>query len=60
MQAIKAGAKVNTEALGKINDMGTIEVGKFATKVAVKGDPIKDINKRKVVMKGGRVVKLEN
>jgi imidazolonepropionase-like amidohydrolase len=62
MQAIMAGTKVNAEALGKIKDLGTIEVGKFADIVAVKGDPVKDINelkKVKFVMKGGKVIKSE-
>jgi len=62
MQAIMAGTKVNAEALGNIKDLGTIESGKFADLVAVKGDPIKDINELKkvrFVMKGGKVIKLE-
>ena len=62
MQAIMAGTKVNADALGKSNDLGTIEAGKFADIVAVKGDPLKDINelkKIKFVMKGGKVIKLE-
>jgi len=60
MQAIQAGTKVNAEALGKIKDLGTIEVDKLADIVAVKGDPIKDINelkKVKFVMKDGKVIK---
>jgi imidazolonepropionase-like amidohydrolase len=62
MQAIQAGTQVNAEALGKIKDLGTVETGKFADLVAVKGDPLKDINelkKVKFVMKGGKVVKNE-
>ncbi len=62
MQAIQAGTKVNAEALGKIKDIGTIEGRKFADLVAVKGDPLKDINelkKVKFVMKGGKVIKSE-
>ena len=62
MQAIQAGTKVNAEALGKINDLGTIEAGKFADLVAVKGDPLKDIKELgnvKFVMKGGKVVRLD-
>ena len=62
MQAIQAGTKVNAEALGKIKDLGTIEAGKLADIVAVKGDPIKDINelkKVKFVMKDGKVIKWE-
>jgi imidazolonepropionase-like amidohydrolase len=62
MQAIMAGTKVNAEALGKIKDLGTVEAGKLADLVAVKGDPIKDINELKkvrFVMKGGKVIKFE-
>jgi len=62
MQAIMAGTKVNAEALGKIKDLGTIEIGKFADLVAVKGDPLKDIHELKsvkFVMKDGKVIKSE-
>jgi imidazolonepropionase-like amidohydrolase len=62
MQAIMAGTKVNAEALGKIKDLGTIEVGKLADIVAVKADPLKDINELKkvvFVMKDGKVIKRE-
>lgn len=62
MQAIQAGTQVNAEALGKIKDLGTVESGKLADLVAVKGDPLKNIDelkKVKFVMKGGKVVKLE-
>ena len=60
MQAIQAGTFVNAEALGKLKDLGTLEAGKFADLVAVKGDPLKDINelkKVKFVMKNGKVVR---
>lgn len=62
MQAILAGTSVNAEALGKLNDLGTIEPGKYADLIAVKGDPLKDINelkKVKFVMKNGKVIKWE-
>ncbi len=62
MQSIMAGTKVNADALGKSNDLGTIEAGKLADLVAVKGDPLKDINELKkirFVMKGGKVIKFE-
>lgn len=60
MQAIMAGTRVNAEALGKLHEFGTIEVGKLADLVAVEGDPLKDINllkKISFVMKNGKVVK---
>jgi imidazolonepropionase-like amidohydrolase len=62
MQAIMAGTKVNSEILGKQKEFGTIEAGKLADIIAVKGDPIADINelkKVKFVMLGGQVIKLE-
>jgi imidazolonepropionase-like amidohydrolase len=62
MQAIQAGTKVNAELLRKEADLGTIEPGKFADIIAVKGDPITDITELarvKFVMIGGKVVKKE-
>ncbi len=63
MQAIQAGTKVNAELLGKEKDLGTIEVGKMADLIAVKGDPLTDITELqrvKFVMIGGKVVKSDN
>lgn len=62
MQAIMAGTKVNSEMLKKEKEIGTIEVGKMADIIAVKGDPLKDISELqrvKFVMIGGSVVKNE-
>ncbi len=62
MQAIQAGTKVNAELLMKQADIGTIEPGKFADIIAVKGDPLTDITELarvKFVMIGGKVVKRE-
>jgi len=62
MQAIQAGTKVNAELLKKDKETGTIEVGKLADMIAVKGDPLKDISELqrvKFVMIGGKVVKNE-
>lgn len=62
MQAIQAGTKVNAELLRKEKEIGTVEAGKFADLIAVKGDPLKDISelqKVKFVMLGGKVVKNE-
>ena len=63
MQAIQAGTKMNAELLQKEREIGTIEVGKLADLIAVKGDPLTDITELqrvKFVMIGGKVVKKEN
>lgn len=60
MQAIQAGTKVNAELLMKENEIGTIEVGKFADIIATKNNPIEDISELtrvEFVMKGGVVIK---
>jgi len=62
MQAIICGTKVNAEILKKGHEIGTVEAGKFADLIAVKGDPLKDITELqrvKFVMIGGKVVKNE-
>jgi imidazolonepropionase-like amidohydrolase len=62
MQAIQAGTGQAAEALGKGNEFGTLESGKLADLVAVKGDPLSDINLLKkvdFVMIGGKIVKNE-
>ena len=62
MQAIQAGTKVNAELLKKDKEIGTIEVGKLADMIAVKGDPLKDISELqrvKFVMIGGKIIKNE-
>jgi len=62
MQAIQAGTLVNAQLLQKDKEIGSIEIGKLADIIAVKGDPLKDITeleKVKFVMIGGKVVKNE-
>lgn len=62
MQAIQAGTKVNAELLGKETEFGTLEAGKLADLIAVKGNPLTDISELqrvKFVMIGGQVVKHE-
>lgn len=62
MQAIQAGTKVNAELLQKEKEIGTVELGKLADLIAVKGDPLKDLSELqrvKFVMIGGKVVKQE-
>jgi imidazolonepropionase-like amidohydrolase len=46
--------------LGKDSDVGTLEPGRFADVVAVKGDPLSDITVMEhvaFVMQGGKIVK---
>lgn len=62
MQAIQAGTIVNAQLLKKENEIGTIEAGKLADLIAVKGNPLTDITELqrvKFVMIGGKVVKNE-
>jgi len=62
MQAIQAGTIVNAQLLNKDKEIGSIEIGKLADIIAVKGDPLKDITELqrvKFVMMGGKVVKNE-
>ncbi len=59
-QAIHAATVSAADLLGMSNDVGTIEPGKFADIVAVKGDPLKDVTVLEhvdFVMKGGVVVR---
>jgi imidazolonepropionase-like amidohydrolase len=58
MQAIRSATVTASELLGMQDQVGTIEVGKFADIVAVSGDPLSDVSvleKVDFVMKGGVV-----
>jgi imidazolonepropionase-like amidohydrolase len=58
-KALQAGTIVNAEALGWLDQAGSIEKGKYADVIAVPGDPVADITQLKhvtFVMKGGKVV----
>jgi imidazolonepropionase-like amidohydrolase len=60
MAAIKSATSVAAQLLGQSDSFGTIEPGKLADIVAVKGDPIADIGELtrvSFVMKGGAVYK---
>jgi imidazolonepropionase-like amidohydrolase len=60
MQAIKAATTDAAELLGWRDRIGSIEAGKFADVIAVKGDPLKDVTEFErvsFVMKGGVVYK---
>lgn len=60
MQAIQCATKTNAEILKKDKEIGTVEAGKLADIIAVKGDPLKDISELqrvKFVMANGRIVR---
>jgi imidazolonepropionase-like amidohydrolase len=60
MEAILAATKVASECVGLEDKIGTLEKGKFADLIAVKGDPLLDISILKdvrFVMKEGEVIK---
>jgi imidazolonepropionase-like amidohydrolase len=60
IDALRAATVNGAELLGRSNEIGTIEPGKFADIVAVEGDPLADITvmeKVVFVMKGGEVYK---
>ncbi|MCG7345725.1 amidohydrolase family protein [Sporosarcina sp. ACRSL] len=63
MDAIVASTKTAAECLGWENQVGTVEAGKLADIIIVKGDPLKDIHSLanndniQVVIKGGKIEK---
>jgi len=60
MEAIQSATIVASDLVGNTDNLGSIEIGKLADIIAVKGDPIEDIyNMEHVefVMKGGAVYK---
>ncbi|MBB4864880.1 imidazolonepropionase-like amidohydrolase [Pseudomonas nitritireducens] len=59
MQAIQAATVVAAELLNWQQDVGAVEVGRYADLIAVDGDPLADIallEKTPQVMKGGKLV----
>jgi imidazolonepropionase-like amidohydrolase len=59
IKAIQAGTIVNAEALGWLDQAGSIDKGKYADIIAVAGDPVADITQLKhvtFVMKAGKVI----
>lgn len=60
-QVIHAATSSAADLIGRKSQVGTLEPGKFADIVAVKGDPLSDVStleKMDFVMKGGRVYKV--
>jgi imidazolonepropionase-like amidohydrolase len=60
VQALRAATSIAADLIGWNADVGSIEKGKFADLVAVKGDPLADITEMSrvvFVMKGGRIVR---
>jgi imidazolonepropionase-like amidohydrolase len=61
-QAIQAATRHAADALGVLDEGGTVEVGKWADLVAVPGNPLDDVELLKevgFVMKGGVVYKMD-
>jgi len=58
--ALVAGMKTAAEAMGLEDDIGTLEAGKYADVVAVRDDPLKNLEVLQhveFVMQGGKVIK---
>jgi imidazolonepropionase-like amidohydrolase len=62
MDAIIAATKVSAEALGLEKEIGTLENGKYADLIVLKGDPLEDIgilrcaSRIKMVVQNGEIV----
>jgi imidazolonepropionase-like amidohydrolase len=61
MDAILTATRNSAKALGRLNDLGTLEKGKIADMIIVDGNPLKDIkilqdlNRIKLVLKDGEI-----
>lgn len=59
MQAIQAATKVGAAYLGREKELGTVEEGKLADLVILRGDPLKDIRQSRnveMVIKNGDII----
>ena len=60
LQAIQAATVTAAEALGRSDDVGALQPGRYGDLIAVKGDPLSDVSvleRVDFVMKGGEVAK---
>jgi hypothetical protein len=58
--AIQSSTIINAEAMGWLDQIGSIDKGKYGDLIAVSGDPLADITELqrvKFVMKGGKVIR---
>ncbi|MFL5310898.1 MAG: amidohydrolase family protein [Myxococcales bacterium] len=61
-QAIRSATSVAADLLGRAQDVGTLQAGRYADLIAVRGDPLTDVRVLEsvpFVMKGGKIVKDE-
>jgi imidazolonepropionase-like amidohydrolase len=61
-QAIRSATSVAADLLGRSQDVGTLQPGRYADLIAVRGDPLTDVRVLEsvpFVMKGGKIVKDE-
>ena len=59
-QAIRSATSVAADLLGRSHDVGTLQAGRYADLIAVRGDPLADVRVLEsvpFVMKGGKIVK---
>ncbi len=59
MEAIESLTRVGAEAIGVTDDLGTVEVGKYADLILLERDPLEDVlalEEIAMVMKGGVVI----
>ena len=66
LEAIESGTRIASQVLGMEKELGTIEEGKLADLIMVKGNPLEDIDLLQMeetillVMQGGKVVRQQN